>query len=90
MKAIRRFGLIIAVLLLGLLIGKLSLLANVLFFSGLFLTWFMLWDDKRYAQRQKRRKMAQMNQYYYPEDEPREDYYYVNPYDYTDHFHKSA
>ena len=42
MKAVRRFGLIIAVLLLGLLIGKLGSLATIVIFSGLFLVWFML------------------------------------------------
>lgn len=88
MKAVRRFGLIIAVLLLGLLIGKLGSLATVVIFSGLFLVWFMLWDERKYAQHYAERRLDEEEfedeQYY---KEPAEDFYYVT---YDHHYHKSA
>ncbi|MBU5360651.1 hypothetical protein KQI58_06125 [Enterococcus raffinosus] len=88
MKAVRRFGLIIAVLLLGLLIGKLGSLATVVIFSGLFLVWFMLWDERKYAQHYAERQFDEEEfeeeQYY---KEPAEDFYYVT---YDHHYHKSA
>lgn len=84
MKAVRRFGLIIAVLLLGLLIGKLGSLATVVIFSGLFLVWFMLWDERKYAQHYAERHYDEEEQYY---KEPAEDFYYVT---YDHQYHKSA
>lgn len=85
MKAIRRFGLIIAILLLGLLIGKLGYIATIVVFSGLFLIWFMLWDERKYDQRTHQPEEYDHEPYDYFEE--REDYYYV---DYDHHFHKSA
>ncbi|MEO1770449.1 hypothetical protein [Candidatus Enterococcus ferrettii] len=89
MKAVRRFGLIIGFLLVGLLIGKLGSLATIVVFSGLFIVWFMLWDEKKYAQ-----KYEQEEDYweddYYDNGEP-EEVYYIDSYDYYDHhYHKSA
>lgn len=84
MKAVRRFGLIIAVLLLGLLIGKLGSLATIVIFSGLFLVWFMLWDERKYAQHYAERYSDEEDIYY---KEPAEDFYYVT---YDHHYHKSA
>ena len=77
MKAIRRFGLIIAVLLLGLLIGKLGSLATIVIFSGLFLVWFMLWDERKYAQHYAEHEYEEdiEEEHYYKE--PAEDFYYV-------------
>ena len=88
MKAVRRFGLIIAVLLLGLLIGKLGSLATIVIFSGLFLVWFMLWDERKYAQHYAERYSDEDDteeDIYYKE--PAEDFYYVT---YDHHYHKSA
>ena len=88
MKALRRFGLIIAVLLLGLLIGKLGSLATIVIFSGLFLVWFMLWDERKYAQHYAERQYDEDDteeEHYYKE--PAEDFYYVT---YDHHYHKSA
>lgn len=88
MKAVRRFGLIIAVLLLGLLIGKLGSLATIVIFSGLFLVWFMLWDERKYTQHYAEHHYDEEDteeEYYYKE--PAEDFYYVN---YDHHYHKSA
>ena len=88
MKAVRRFGLIIAVLLLGLLIGKLGSLATIVIFSGLFLVWFMLWDERKYAQHYAERYSDEEDteeDIYYKE--PAEDLYYVT---YDHHYHKSA
>ncbi|MGX7221839.1 hypothetical protein [Enterococcus raffinosus] len=88
MKAVRRFGLIIAVLLLGLLIGKLGSLATIVIFSGLFLVWFMLWDERKYAQHYAERYSDEEDteeDIYYKE--PAEDFYHVT---YDHHYHKSA
>lgn len=88
MKAVRRFGLIIAVLLLGLLIGNLGSLATIVIFSGLFLVWFMLWDERKYAQHYAERQYDEEDteeEHYYKE--PAEDFYYVT---YDHHYHKSA
>ncbi|MGM0166622.1 hypothetical protein IGI39_001584 [Enterococcus sp. AZ135] len=88
MKAVRRFGLIIAVLLLGLLIGKLGSLATIVIFSGLFLVWFMLWDERKYAQHYAEHQFDEEDieeEHYYKE--PAEDFYYVT---YDHHYHKSA
>ncbi|MGM0212725.1 hypothetical protein [Enterococcus sp. AZ109] len=91
MKAVRRFGLIIGFLLLGLVIGKLGSLATIVVFSGLFIVWYMLWDEKKYAQQ------YEQEAYYYEEDyddEMTEEVYYIDSYDYYDyydhHYHKSA
>ncbi len=87
MKTVRRFGLVIAVLLLGLLIGKLGSLATIVIFSGLFLVWFMLWDERTYAQHYAEHQYEETEedeQYY---KEPAEDFYYVA---YDHQYHKSA
>ena len=87
MKAVRRFGLIIAVLLLGLLIGKLGSLATIVIFSGLFLVWFMLWDERKYAQHYAERYSDEEDTEEDIYKEPAEDFYYVT---YDHHYHKSA
>lgn len=87
MKAVRRFGLIIAVLLLGSLIGKLGSLATIVIFSGLFLVWFMLWDERKYAQHYADHYFEEdvEEEFYYKE--AAEDFYYVTP---EHHYRKSA
>ena len=89
MKAVRRFGLIIAVLLLGLLIGKLGSLATIVIFSGLFLVWFMLLDERKYAQHYAEyhsvEEENEEEEFY--TTEPAEDFYYVT---YDHRYHKSA
>ncbi|MGX7203636.1 hypothetical protein [Enterococcus pingfangensis] len=87
MKAVRRFGLVIAVLLLGLLIGKLGSLATIVIFSGLFLVWFMLWDERKYAQHYSEHPVEEETEVEHYYKEPAEDFYYVT---YDQHYHKSA
>ncbi|MDT2602696.1 hypothetical protein [Enterococcus dongliensis] len=87
MKIVRRFGLIIAVLLLGLLIGKLGSLATIVIFSGLFLVWFMLWDERKYAQHYAEYSSEEEIEAEHYFKEPAEDFYYVT---YDHHYHKSA
>jgi hypothetical protein len=48
MKAMRRFGFILLVLFLGILIGNFGIQTALLVFAPLFTLWFMLWDDKKY------------------------------------------
>lgn len=93
MKAVRRFGLIIGFLLVGLVIGKLGSLATIVVFSGLFIVWYMLWDEKKYAQQYEQENTYYEEEYYYEEEAP-EEVYYMDSYDYYDyydhHYHKSA
>ncbi|GCF93653.1 hypothetical protein NRIC_15440 [Enterococcus florum] len=89
MKAVRRFGLVIGFLLIGLLIGKLGAMATVIVFSGLFIVWFMLWDERKYAQTYHYEELETEDEPY--RHEPANDFYYIDSYDYHDtHFHKSA
>lgn len=46
MKSMRRFGLVLIVLFLGIIIGNFGLRTALLFFVPLFTLWFMLWDEK--------------------------------------------
>lgn len=86
MIAVRRFGFVIAVLLLGLLIGKLGTLAAIIIFSGLFIVWFMLWDERKYAQHYAENLYEEEQTEIYHK-EPAEDFYYTT---YDHHYHKSA
>lgn len=67
MKAVRRFGLLLVILLLGMLLGNLGLRNAVMVFAPLFIIWFISWDEKKYRQT-KRKKYAESqyyNHYYY-------------------------
>lgn len=46
MKSMRRFGLVLIVLFLGIIIGNFGLRTALLVFVPLFTLWFMLWDEK--------------------------------------------
>ncbi|WP_159721825.1 hypothetical protein [Enterococcus sp. CSURQ0835] len=82
MKAVKRFGLVIVFLLLGTLIGQLGSVVTIIFFSGLFIVWFMLWDERKYDQ-EHRSKLTQKDsaesqttdEYYF------EDYHYIEQID---------
>lgn len=80
MKAVKRFGLAIVFLLLGTLIGQLGSVVTIIFFSGLFIVWFMLWDERKYDQEhpstiehQDSSEKTPTDEYYF------EDYYYIDP-----------
>ncbi|KAF1302595.1 hypothetical protein IV487_00265 [Enterococcus saccharolyticus] len=69
MKAVRRFGFIIGVLLIGIIIGNFGMLTAVLIVCPLFILWLMLWDDKKFRQAERRRNNHQLPPDYY-------DYYH--------------
>ncbi|HIY58846.1 MAG TPA: hypothetical protein H9829_11770 [Candidatus Tetragenococcus pullicola] len=50
MKATRRFGFILFILLLGIVIGHLQLRTILLIICPLLVLWLILWDDKRFHQ----------------------------------------
>ena len=54
MKSMRRFGLVLIVLFLGIIIGNFGLRTALLVFVPLSTLWFMLWDEKKYRQSQRR------------------------------------
>jgi hypothetical protein len=56
MEAIRRAGLLIFVLIIGIFLGTLGLRSAFLIVTPLLILWFMSWDEKRYANSQKRKK----------------------------------
>ncbi|ASZ07710.1 MULTISPECIES: hypothetical protein [Enterococcus] len=55
MKSIRRIGLVLLVLFLGILIGNFGIQPALIIFLPLFTLWFMLWDEKKYRQAEQRR-----------------------------------
>ncbi|AYW48532.1 hypothetical protein C7K38_09230 [Tetragenococcus osmophilus] len=50
MKGTRRFGFIIAVLIIGIAIGHFGFLVSALFVSPLITLWLLLWDDEKNTQ----------------------------------------
>ena len=50
MKSMRRLGLVLMVLFLGIVIGNFGIRPALLVFVPLFALWFMLWDEKKYRQ----------------------------------------
>ena len=55
MKLMRRLGLVLMVLFLGIVIGNFGIRPALLVFVPLFALWFMLWDEKKYRQSERRR-----------------------------------
>lgn len=65
MKAIRRFGFILIVLFLGVLIGRFTLLTVSLIFIPLLILWGMLWDNKKQLHKQN---YSYHDYYYFPDE----------------------
>lgn len=63
MKAIRRFGLLLLILVVGMFLGNLGLRNATLIFAPLFIIWFICWDEKKYRQT-KKKKIAKEQRYY--------------------------
>jgi hypothetical protein len=55
MKTIRRFGFILFILFLGIVIGHASFLVTFLIVSPLLIIWLLAWDEKKYQMKQYRR-----------------------------------
>lgn len=54
MHSVRRAGLLLFVLVVGIFLGTLGWLNALLIASPLFLVWFMLWDEKRFSHMKKK------------------------------------
>lgn len=69
MKTVRRFGFILWVLFIGIIIGYFGFLTAVLVFCPLMMLWFMLWDEKKFKQAERRRdhRMVPPSDYYHYE-----------------------
>ncbi|MGY3750474.1 hypothetical protein [Vagococcus acidifermentans] len=55
MAAIRRYALLLVVLLVGVVLGMLGWKIALLTIAPLVLIWFMLWDEKSYRRTQYKR-----------------------------------
>ncbi|MGM0124209.1 hypothetical protein IGI37_001583 [Enterococcus sp. AZ194] len=78
MRAMRRFGFILFVLVVGILLGNIGIRSALLILTPLSILWFMLWDEKKYRQ-SEREKHYYEEQYYdseYEEDRYEFDYEY--------------
>lgn len=64
MKATRRFGFIIGVLLVGIIIGNFSVMTAVLIVCPLFTLWLILWDDKKFRQAERKKNHQIITEYY--------------------------
>ncbi|GGI64857.1 MULTISPECIES: hypothetical protein [Enterococcus] len=71
MKAVRRFGLLIGILLMGVIIGNFGMLIACLVLGPLLALWLILWDDKNSRQAQRQQHYTTDVEYYYDEE-----YYY--------------
>ena len=58
MKAVRRFGFILLVLIVGILIGHMQLTTILLIVCPLLVLWLILWDDKRFRANELHSRMA--------------------------------
>ncbi|MBO0477668.1 hypothetical protein DOK76_11335 [Vagococcus sp. DIV0080] len=68
MEAIRRYALLLIVLVLGIILGTLGWQAALIVLTPLVMIWLMLWDEKSY-------KVKQYKQYQkYAKDNPHYSY----------------
>lgn len=82
MKGIRRFGLMIILLALGIFIGRLGTQATILIFSSLILLWFILWDEKKYRLQEHEEQLKAEQQQF-------EEYQHHEAYEEYEHRHAS-
>ena len=82
MRAMRRFGFILVVLVVGILLGNIGIRSALLILTPLAILWFLLWDEKKYRQ-------VKREKFYYEEppydegfDEERYEFDYDYQYDY--------
>ena len=65
MEAIRRYALLLIVLVLGIILGTLGWQAALIVLTPLVMIWLMLWDEKSYKVKQYKQyqKYAKDNQH---------------------------
>ena len=54
MFAIRRYALMLVVLIIGILLGNMGIDVAIIIVTPLVLIWLMLWDEKSYRRSQQR------------------------------------
>ncbi|HLQ41039.1 MAG TPA: hypothetical protein VK118_08780 [Tetragenococcus sp.] len=57
MKEIRRFGFMIVVLIIGIMIGHFGLTISSLIICPLLTLWLLSWDEKKYKQTEYKRQL---------------------------------
>ncbi|MEG0284569.1 MULTISPECIES: hypothetical protein [Vagococcus] len=65
MEAIRRYALLLIVLVLGIILGTLGWQAALIVLTPLTMIWLMLWDEKSYKHKQYKKVMKENPQYVY-------------------------
>ncbi|MGX7024418.1 hypothetical protein [Vagococcus hydrophili] len=65
MEAIRRYAVLLIVLVLGVVLGTLGWQAALVVLTPLVMIWLMLWDEKSYKTKQYKRYTEEKQQYMY-------------------------
>lgn len=65
MEAIRRYALMLIVLVLGIVLGTFGWQAALVVLTPLVMIWLMLWDEKSYKRKQYERYTEKKQQYAY-------------------------
>lgn len=65
MEAIRRYALLLIVLVLGIILGTLGWQAALIVLTPLVMVWLMIWDEKSYKYKQYEQYIKEKQQYTY-------------------------
>ncbi|HCM89989.1 MULTISPECIES: hypothetical protein [Vagococcus] len=65
MEAIRRYTVLLIVLVLGVVLGTLGWQAALVVLTPLVMIWLMVWDEKSYKSKQHERYIKEKQQYMY-------------------------
>lgn len=65
MEAIRRYAVLLIVLVLGVVLGTLGWQAALVVLTPLVMIWLMVWDEKSYKNKQHERYIKEKQQYMY-------------------------
>lgn len=65
MEAIRRYALLLIVLVLGIILGTFGWQAALIVLTPLVMIWLMLWDEKSYKYKQHQQYVEKNQQYSY-------------------------
>ncbi|MBO1301085.1 MULTISPECIES: hypothetical protein [unclassified Enterococcus] len=56
MQSMRRLGAMLLILFFGIIIGNYGLQTALLIFLPSFVLWFVMWDEKKYRQTERKRR----------------------------------
>ncbi len=65
MEAIRRYALLLIVLVLGIILGTFGWQAALIVLTPLVMIWLMLWDEKSYKYKQYKQYQKEQQTYSY-------------------------